>query len=335
MRHIIIALVSIISVSLSAQLTDTGDKVGIGTTNPTEKLDVDGIVKSRGGIFEAIDPIRGATTDNWRLWFKYGRSISGGKIINVTEVGEHERRFNYYDLSKTSNLPSGSLFSIKDTNVKDRLSFTAWDDRDTRFSIANKDGKEIFKTGNLLPDHKDNPTNADINFVHLLQPNSRLAIGTWALYKPDHHLTVRGSGWFEKEIITDSKIGIGVSLDQIPNNFKLAVNGAAIAEEVKVELIGQWPDYVFDPGYQLEDLENINEYIQKHRHLRGIPSANIVEKEGIFLGDMNARLLKKVEELTLYTIAQDKQLKEQQKHIDEMAVMLQMLQKELQNIQNN
>ncbi|MFM9910891.1 MAG: hypothetical protein ACKVOW_16240 [Chitinophagaceae bacterium] len=89
--------------------------------------------------------------------------------------------------------------------------------------------------------------------------------------------------------------------------YALSVNGKIISEEVRVEA-NVWPDYVFENKYPIISLTELENYINKNKHLPNIPSANEVKKEGIALGDMNRRLLEKIEELTLYIIHQDKKI---------------------------
>jgi hypothetical protein len=93
--------------------------------------------------------------------------------------------------------------------------------------------------------------------------------------------------------------------------YKLAVNGSAIFNTVKVKPTGSWPDYVFRKGYQLPGLGELEQYIQKYRHLPGVVAAREAEKNGVDVGENQAALLKKVEELTLYLIDENKQLKAQ------------------------
>jgi len=90
--------------------------------------------------------------------------------------------------------------------------------------------------------------------------------------------------------------------------YKLAVAGKIISEEVKVALLENWPDFVFDEEYNLQELEEIQEYIADHKHLPGIPSEAEVKENGILLGDMNAKLLQKIEELTLHMIEMNRRL---------------------------
>lgn len=102
---------------------------------------------------------------------------------------------------------------------------------------------------------------------------------------------------------TAGNVGIGTTT--IPTDYKFAVNGKIISEEVKVQLQSQWPDYVFKTDYNLKSLQEIQSYIQEHGHLPNIPSAKEVEANGIELGEMNRLLLEKIEELTLYTLEQN------------------------------
>ena len=82
------------------------------------------------------------------------------------------------------------------------------------------------------------------------------------------------------------------------------------AEEVRVQLTACWPDYVFSKDYKLLPLHDVEEYITENQHLPNIPSSAVVESNGVELGAMNALLLQKVEELTLYIIQMEKRLVE-------------------------
>ncbi|MCR6654671.1 MAG: hypothetical protein NVV63_02420 [Opitutus sp.] len=87
---------------------------------------------------------------------------------------------------------------------------------------------------------------------------------------------------------------------------KLAVNGGIRAKEVIVD--SDWSDYVFAPEYQLASLSAVEEHIRTHGHLPGIPSAKEVAENGVSLGEMQALLLAKIEELTLHLIEQEKKI---------------------------
>ena len=104
-------------------------------------------------------------------------------------------------------------------------------------------------------------------------------------------------------IETGGNVGIGTT---DPGIWKLAVNGNIRAKEIKVET--GWSDFVFENDYSLPTLKEVEKHIKEKGHLKDIPSAKEVEKNGIFLGEMDSKLLQKIEELTLYTIQQQKEI---------------------------
>lgn len=108
--------------------------------------------------------------------------------------------------------------------------------------------------------------------------------------------------------ISYSSGNVAIGTNTIPPGYQLAVNGKIISEEVKVQLNGEWPDYVFSKDYKLPTLEAIQKHINKKGHLPNIPSAKEVEANGVELGEMNKLLLKKIEELTLYIIEMNKEI---------------------------
>src|SRR5690554_5571612 len=113
----------------------------------------------------------------------------------------------------------------------------------------------------------------------------------------------------------DGKIGIGTnSPDEL-----LTVKGTIHTQEVKVDLDGAVaPDYVFEtyftgfsetmPEYKLISLEELETFLKKHNHLPNIPSASEMAKEGISVKEINLLLLQKIEELTLYTLQQQREI---------------------------
>jgi hypothetical protein len=129
-----------------------------------------------------------------------------------------------------------------------------------------------------------------------------------------------GNNYFT--ITTDGKVGIGVPS---PEN-SLDVNGKIRAKDIKVDA-SNWADLVFAPSFHLKPLSEVERYINLNGHLENIPSAQEA-KEGVDVGEMQAKLLQKIEELTLYLIQKDKQLEDQQK-------MLNNLQKELEAIKSH
>jgi hypothetical protein len=120
-------------------------------------------------------------------------------------------------------------------------------------------------------------------------------------------------------ISNTGNVGIGTTT---PGSFKLAVEGKIWAKEVQVALTNPGPDYVFEPTYHLKPLAEIEAYIKENKHLPEVPSAKEMEKNGVQLGEMNMLLLKKVEELTLYVIEQQKENKKQSEEIRELKAMI-------------
>jgi hypothetical protein len=122
-----------------------------------------------------------------------------------------------------------------------------------------------------------------------------------------------------------------------PNAYKLAVGGGMIAESVKVKPQGEWPDYVFEKGYPMLSLPDLEKFILKNKHLPNVPSAAEVKKEGLDLGETSAKLLQKIEELTLYLIEKDKEiqkLSQKDKEIKMLSERVKELSEDIKMIKN-
>lgn len=114
---------------------------------------------------------------------------------------------------------------------------------------------------------------------------------------------------------------IGINTED-PGSFQLAVEGTIGCREAQVLSTSPFPDFVFESDYNLRSLQEVEQYIKQNKHLPEIPSAAEVEEAGGFkLGEMNLKLLQKVEELTLYLIDQNKK-------IDQLSAELEKIQKE-------
>jgi hypothetical protein len=125
-------------------------------------------------------------------------------------------------------------------------------------------------------------------------------------------------------IANNGFVGIGTTSP----TEQLSVKGKIRAQEVKVELTN-WADFVFAKDYQLPSLAETEKHIKEFGHLPGIPSAAKVARDGIELGDMNKRLLQKIEELTLYLIEQNNSIKKLQSQNTELRLEVEKIKTKL------
>lgn len=120
----------------------------------------------------------------------------------------------------------------------------------------------------------------------------------------------------ERMSITDGgDVLIGTTNEALGEGYRLRVKGKIISEEIKVQLQAQWPDYVFAKNYDLKPLEEVEKYIQKNQHLPNIPAASEIESSGLELGEMQRKMMEKIEELTLYMIELKKENEEMKKQL--------------------
>jgi len=149
--------------------------------------------------------------------------------------------------------------------------------------------------------------------------DSGTGVGQWTIIRypaaSNYMFSLRYNVTDYFNILNNGNIGIGI----INPTNKLDVNGTIHSKEVKVDMIG-WSDFVFKKEYNLPTLAEIEKHINEKGHLENIPNEEEVLKNGINLGEMNAKLLQKIEELTLYMINQNKSieaLKEESKKQNE------------------
>lgn len=150
-------------------------------------------------------------------------------------------------------------------------------------------------------------TDASTNSFASLQFKSGISANYWQAFARNGNFFIGIAGIADYMMIkSDGKVGIGTSSP----DEKLTVNGAVHATRVKVETTVPGPDYVFEKSYSLPTLDEVKSYIDENKHLPEVPSAKEMEVKGIDVGEMNMLLLKKVEELTLYVIEQNKKIED-------------------------
>ncbi|WP_299158423.1 hypothetical protein [uncultured Tenacibaculum sp.] len=182
--------------------------------------------------------------------------------------------------------------------------------RITGNSFTSKSSISIFSNETGEPNKRltINTSDADQTYIYNHDSNSNTfhTINLGGTHSLSSGLTVFGNG----------DVGIGTTDTQ---GFKLGVNGKIAATEVKVAAYSNWPDFVFNKDYQLPTLKEVEKHIKEKGHLKNIPSAKEVkENDGFELGEMNRKLLQKIEELTLYTIQQQNELNEIKKELKKL-----------------
>jgi hypothetical protein len=261
--------------------TTTGN-VGVGATTPVTKLEV----KSAASGFPAT-----SGTNQGYASARFGNLQTNG----VLDIGVNSGSGAWLQYSDQTNLsqvfplllnPNGGNIGIGTTNPQRNLaivgsSVAVLQLADSYNGSQASDGFQIQQIG----------TNA-----HLVNAeNGFLSVWTNAAER----LRIDSGG----------NVGIGT----INPTHKLAVNGTIRATEIIVDT--GWADYVFADDYRLAPLSEVEAHIRAKKHLPGVPSAAEVAASGVSMGEMQATLLAKVEELTLHLIAQEKQMQAQHQEI--------------------
>jgi hypothetical protein len=120
------------------------------------------------------------------------------------------------------------------------------------------------------------------------------------------HLTFRTNNTERMRVDHNGRVAINTF--SVPGGYRLAVNGEIICTDITTLPFASWPDYVFGNNHRLLSLEELEKYIDQHKHLPGIPSADVIAKDGVRVGEMQRLQMEKIEELTLYIIQLKKEI---------------------------
>lgn len=253
-----------------------------------------------------------------RYWLAHG-------ILSITGIGAgwgsngHSLRVDNFTYGMDEPISNGNIISFVGRIL------CAQENNDI---IVYLRGGTLYYYGNAELIRNDgsyqDATGQNLSTVSITDPLYNLPKGT---YYGTYDINAKTSNF---AAIANGNVGIGISN---PAN-KLDVNGLIHAKEVKVDL-QNWPDYVFKKAYNLMSLSEIENFILEKGHLPNVPSADEVVKNGVNLGEMDAKLLEKIEELTLYSIEQNKQIKKLQqenKQLQQQSEKINALEKQIQEL---
>ncbi|MFH7012561.1 hypothetical protein ACHRV5_11865 [Flavobacterium sp. FlaQc-52] len=292
----------------------TNTNVGIGTTNPIAKLEVNGFT----------------TIGKTYTFLNEGDSFSKSIVLNIGTLRKENassvsgtRLLTFYDVPP-SNISANAktMFAIEDRNDSNRLRHTAIAGGESLFMLNDKTQKLVYQL-------YEDGTNV---FVDFPKPGSYLTVGGTAVWPVAHNFWVKtGTSKFDNDVFIGTNLCIGTSsITDGTTTYKLSVKGKIRAEEVKV--YNTWADYVFNPSYKLPSLSEVETFITRNGHLPNVPSAKEITENGLELGEMTKIQQEKIEELTLYLIQQNKEIEkltlyliQQKKEIEELKELIQLV----------
>lgn len=319
MRRILIVLLNLCALTTFGQIQINnspiyynGSKVGIGITNPLVPLHSVGefnmiqLRMERTGNGEGFCDLGGSNGD-FRVWSggysKNHKFIVTGSAGNVGIATLTPR--SRLDIGKSvganKGLRIGDYIEINERetiNNSGILSFNAIiDGNDVRKFKPVWSGSN-YASGMVLAMESGGQSNLDFYG------------NVWGTDATSHDLS---DFTHVMRLNVNGSVGIGT---QNTNGYKLAVDGIIRAKEIKVE--ADWADFVFKEDYQLRSLSEVEDFINENKHLPEIPTEEDVKENGISVGEMNSKLLQKIEELTLYTIEQQRLIQELQCRMNKM-----------------
>jgi hypothetical protein len=159
-------------------------------------------------------------------------------------------------------------------------------------------------SGHLQPEHVDLQVNQDVQTNTWLRAGNGVSVNLTS--GEVGGFTLERSGVVLGQLVLEANDEVSLIVN---NNLHLRAGGSIVVDDLTIKVRGS--DFVFDKDYQLRTLAEVEHYIATYRHLPDLPAAVDMENKGAAVGEMQMKLLQKIEELTLYVIAQNKQLQAQ------------------------
>ena len=299
---------------------ETGN-VGIGTTNPGSKLDVNGNISTTQGSGGKISLFDNNSTRNNRIELfadtegaKINSTFSTGGTgaINFLTAGTNRMKIN-----DSGNVGVGLTSPIARLTIKGVGSYNSG------FMVLSPNVNQGL---DIMPGFKSNGTADGLRedtTMTIRSSGDNLGSIAFATGN-DERVRIAGNGNFGIGTATPSAKLDVIGKSSFSDNMK--VDAKIEAKEIKVTNTPT-ADFVFEEDYNLPKLEDVEKHIKEKKHLPEIASAKQMEKEGVNVGEFQIKLLQKIEELTLYTIEQNKKIEAQNKLIQEQNQRIEKLEK--------
>lgn len=138
----------------------------------------------------------------------------------------------------------------------------------------------------------------------------------YGLYASASGAATNWAGYFVGNTYVSGDLRIGTTTPA--TGYKVSINGKVICTELRVELQSNWPDYVFSENHEIPAIEELASFVKTNQHLPGIPSAQCILEEGFHVGEMQSKMMEKIEEQALYIIQLNDKIKKLESKLESL-----------------